>query len=64
MKYIEFKDRGLYVSVLNKRYKSELGQISYYAAWKEHIFSPGNAYFSADCLIEIVRKLEALNRGE
>lgn len=54
-KIIEEKPKTLVVGVFNKSQESKIGEIRWYAAWRQYCFFPGWAtIWNKDCLNDIV----------
>lgn len=50
--------------VLNKAGNYLLGELLWYAAWRQYVFRPClNTEFNKSCLDDIAEVLEALNKG-
>ena len=69
-KYIRFEQSGVGSGVgdklttrwicLNKKHGDRLGMVCWYQAWKQFVFQPDNADFSASCLVDIIDFMKQL----
>ena len=63
-KYVHFSPSGNTdcYNCLNTKHREILGEVLWYAGWKQYIFRPSDySEFSADCLDDISHFLKQLN---
>jgi hypothetical protein len=60
--HLEGTDKNQTWNVLNKKYGTLLGVVTYYSGWRQYTFVPSNGTeFNNSCLLEIVGLLDKLN---
>lgn len=62
-KYLEFIPTINGATVLSKKQKAPLGEITFYGSWKQYVFEPiSNAIFNNECLQDIIWHINFLNK--
>lgn len=66
-KYLDFVKDDIVktIWIINKKTKEKIGVINFYSKWNKYIFSSkSNVIFDSQCLQEIIKELDELNKGE
>lgn len=65
-RYLEFKeDETGTITVISKKQKAPLGEITFYVSWKQYVFLPlSNAIFNDECLQDIIDFIQGKNQAK